>query len=260
VNSLRKPSLKRMQNHQDIGYSTYSTTECSVWGGGGRGTGPSRRSTHVHGTVQSPRSSRRFASPCHNTCSPESQSMSAEPQALGIFCHRLYLVERNFFRRGWWTRVLRKGRQKGCLIRGMEESDRSIGNSKTKGGLRSQANMLLPVGASENAFLASVSLTVEELIARLGLAHSEVGDPCVVVIDCRFLRLARFGNFVRGNGPSQSVTGSPSRAVSRSCGMIPYNKSRRESVSVSLQANHAPSITTMKTSPTAKAQRSGECL
>jgi len=41
VNSLRKPSLKRMQNHQDIGCSTYSTTVCSVWGGGGRlgGTG-----------------------------------------------------------------------------------------------------------------------------------------------------------------------------------------------------------------------------
>ena len=127
----------------------------------------------------------------------------------------------------------------------MEESDRSIGNIKTKGGPRPQANMFLPVDASENALLASV-FTVEELIARLGLARGEVGDEgSHISLLLSFLGLARFGNFVRGNGPSQSVTGSPGR-----CGMIPYNKSRRESVSVSLQPNHAPSITTMKTSPT----------
>jgi hypothetical protein len=30
VNNLQKPSLKRMQNHQDIGRSTYRTTVCSV--------------------------------------------------------------------------------------------------------------------------------------------------------------------------------------------------------------------------------------
>jgi len=36
--------------------------------------------------------------------------------------------------------------------------------------------MFLPVGANENALLASVSFTVEGLIAWLGLARSEVGD------------------------------------------------------------------------------------
>ena len=97
--------------------------------------------------------------------------------------------------------MLRKDRQKGCLIHGMEESDRSIGNSKTKGGPRPQANIFLPVGASENALLASV-FTVEELIAQLGLARSEVGDDGNRY--CHFWGLAWFGNFVRGNGPSQS--------------------------------------------------------
>jgi hypothetical protein len=85
----------------------------------------------------------------------------------------------------------------------MEESDRSIGNIKTKGGPRPQANMFLPVDASENALLASV-FTVEELIARLGLARGEVGDEgSHISLLLSFLGLARFGNFVRGNASAK---------------------------------------------------------
>ena len=90
VNSLEKPSLKRLQNHQDIGCSTYSTVVLCRVGEAetpGRAGGP-RTSTAQSNLRVEPEVC--CSSAFHNMCSPESKSLSAEPQALGISYHCLF--------------------------------------------------------------------------------------------------------------------------------------------------------------------------
>src|SRR6266851_192262 len=106
--------------------------------------------------------------------------------------------EKFCFGRGSWTRVLRK-------------ESRSSERVLDTWCIMWHAHKYVLAGGRKRERLAGVRLLYGllqwEVIAPLGLARSEVGDDgSHVSLLLSFLGPAQFGNCVRGNGPSQSVS------------------------------------------------------